>query len=264
MEEVNTDNNIPKPNIHKTLLDDENINSLIKDSFIKYEKVKLTISKVYIFMPIILSLVIIGFIVLIFFKVHPFLLLLYLFTLTPLVLIVMFIILWRLNKDKERIKQNVIKLLTNHFIIATFFMPNHRFKRRMFRTNKDYFDFENGHYYLDTNAIWLDDENYINMFYFYNVPNPLLFNFKYWLSKFFENKEKKILTKDSENNELELSYSSESIKLFRKDKLLQELHKGNGLSIFEIMLIIAVIIIIILEIVNLTKGTPPQNLMVSK
>jgi hypothetical protein len=254
----------PKPNNKDNLLNDKEIEPLIQKAFIEYDKIKIKISRIYMVVPIIITLLIIGFMALWYFHAHPFLIILYIFLVIPVISLVFFIFLWRAYKDKHRIKATLIKAITNHFIIATFFYENHRIKRRMFRTARDFFGFENGDYYMDTRSVWLDDENYINLFYFAGIPNPLLFNFKTWISKFFINKNSNppTITKDENGNEIEVSYSSESIKLFRKDKLLQELHKGNGLTIFEILLLVGVLIIIVLEIVNLTSGSGvPQQVV---
>lgn len=267
-ETINTTSNIPpppKPKLLKqktnldNLLQDKEIDTLLQKGFIDYEKVKKKISKLYIIVPSIIFLILLGLVPMFYYHAHPFLIILYIFVAIPIFCLLGIIIIWRAYKDKHRIKATIIKLLTNHYIIANIFYPNQRLKRRTFRTAKDFFGFDEGDYYIDNKAVWLDEENQVNLFYFYNIPNPLLFNFISNLAKFFQLKKEKPMETmiDKENNVLEVSYSSESIRLFRKDKLLKELHKGDTLTIGEIIVIVGILIIIVLQIVNLSKGQPP-------
>lgn len=132
--------------------------------------------------------------------------------------------------DRKRINAYLIKKLTKNFIIAEVFKQNKRKEFKTLKINKDALTASDGDkdYLIDLDAVWYDERNYPHIHYVENIPNGLLFNFQKNLLKFVDDFKKKLPTFDDIFNMIvDISYSSQSLQLLKKDKLVSELHKAN-------------------------------------
>lgn len=172
-----------------------------------------------------LSLIVLG--LLFFFKTRMIWIILYGVFIFPVLFFSGLIFFVRLYLDRNKIKGEIIKKVSKNFIIANFYRENRRIKKVVVLINKDgkTFNYNKGIYCIDKETIWLDDNNHPNCFYLENLPNPIIFGFQEDTRRFLDVvlQEKSSIAKDKNGRLIDLSFSSETLQQFKKDKIFQEL-----------------------------------------
>lgn len=200
-----------------------------KDIIIKPKSNRL---KFYIFPIISIFLSLLIFIILWLTNTRLLFIILYGILIFPLFFFSGIIFLIRLYLDKKRIKGKIIKKVSKNFIIANFYRENRRIDKIPLLINSDgqTFNYKKGLYMLSKSAIWLDENNYPNSYYVENIPNPLIFGFQKDINSFI----KATLREDTkgaisdEGLLIDLSFSSETLAMFKKDKIFAEFMRDSG------------------------------------
>jgi len=162
----------------------------------------------------------------------------------------------KLIKDKDKINNKVLPMITKNFIVANFLKENKRTKKVYLLINSDGIttNYKNGLYTIDKNAVWYDENNYPNLYYFEGIPNPLILLSEKNIKKFISavNNGSPNTALDDDGNLIDISFSSQNLQLFKQNKIFEELNKNpeatkTQLALFGI--ITALIIALILSIV---------------
>ena len=159
----------------------------------------------------------------------------------------------------------VLNLNFNKAIVrANFFLDNKRIVRKYFIYSGREIEYQKGLYMIDEKAIHIDSDNIPNVYYRFGCPNPIIFN----LTKEFEVYKKAvedtpkgfiISAKGLIGQFLDLSYSSENLRLFKDDKIFSELHKADKIDGMQLLIIgLIVVAIILIVVVLMGKGGNSQ------
>lgn len=224
-----------------------NINSIEKeDAFKRLPKIKQRISKIYFFGTItfLCSIGLIGMM----FVIHASIVLIIVLgmLLFPVICFSIVINLVQLYRDRTKLRNFLIKKLAKKYLIVNFFTDDKEFEQVAFSISGNSFEFQKGSYLLDESCIWRDENKIPNLFYKKGIPNPLIFDFSKYI-EVFSKADDKTQVFDDKNRILDLSYSSENLLLFKKDKIFQELHKETkGVGDFLIFIIMGIIFLVII------------------
>lgn len=145
----------------------------------------------------------------------------------PIMVIGLILLIWRYYKDKHKIKKAVVTQLVDNFVIARFYLPQKRVIERVCLLNKDGISFSLGQstYLVEEEKIWFNDNNHPVINYLPNIPNPIGFKFEDFLYKytlaFNQGELDKFL--DDEGNMIDLSFTSQNLHTFKKNKLFADL-----------------------------------------
>lgn len=156
--------------------------------------------------------------------------------------------------DRRKILGKAITTLSKNFIVANFFRENKRIDKVPRLVNDDglTFNYKKGIYTIDRETIWYDDNNFPNAYYIEGLPNPILFGFDKDIKNFI----KKFIS-DNPRNEgelIDLSFSSKTLQLFKKDKIFAEFSRNPDAEKTSLILmgvvalsIIAIVIIVLVR-----------------
>jgi hypothetical protein len=164
-------------------------------------------------------------------------------------LVFIIIRLW-LFGDFRTLKGNIVLKVTANYIIANFFLTQKRIVKRICLIEPDgiTFLYGTGIYNVDYSCVYLDEENRPNSFYVPNLPNPLRLDFMKYLKLALDSFRHSDV--ENFNEDLDVIYSAENLKLFKKDKFLEEFHRDNSEALNKmIMYIIAIAVISMIAIV---------------
>lgn len=215
-----------------------------KETSIQIEKIKSKISKLYIILPIniiaIIVLLVIGFII-----KSILMVVLVLLLGTPIFILSIIFFIIKLYRDLKKIKNFAIKKLSSNYIIARFFYSNKKIDEVYFRVSGNELKYSGGLYFIDEKAIYFNQDNKPIIDYDFNLPNPRIYSNKNILELYNNAKDKREI-KDKNGYIVDLSYSSETIQDFKKDKLFKEFHSGGSAETLSAITILGIIIILVL------------------
>lgn len=170
----------------------------------------------------------------------------------PIFVLSLLFYLIKLYRDKNKIKGFLINKLSKNFINAYFFTQNRKIKKLIFRVSGNEIIYNNGLYIIDEKCVWYNTDKEPIIFYLENIPNPIKFNFMKYIKKYDSAKIKSEVLDD--NLELlDLSYSSDGIQKFKKDKLFSELHKSETLINTSLLFGLIILVIIVIAIILITR-----------
>lgn len=212
------------------------------------KQVNKKIFKWYIIFGIVFFLVVAVSVIFFLLRIRILYLILWIILAIPIFLGSIIVILIRLYIDRNKIKSFVWKRLSKNVVIIEIFTKNKKKKRFALRITGTEFIWKGGLYLIDEKAVWFDKNNYPTLHYFEGIPNPLLFNFEYYLMK-YNNAKDKTSVKDEQSNIIDVSYSSTTLQQFKKDKLFSELHKSSIENITPLLMILGIVVVIVLLVV---------------
>lgn len=201
--------------------------------------------------------IIISSICLFVFKVKILYVILYFIIITPVFFFCIIANLIRLYMAWDRVSDwFVLNLNFGRAIIrANFFMDNKRIDRKYFIYSGREISYRNGIYFVDEKCIHMDNDSIPNIYFKFGLPNPLIFNFHREIDIYAKTPDKLNL-RGLAGQPLDISYSSENIKLFKDDKIFSELHKTDKMDGGTILIIIVLLIIVVLIAILLFRGQP--------
>lgn len=178
-----------------------------------------------------------------------------------------FIILFRfiIFNDWERIQQKII-LFRGNYVKAVFFSNQKRIKYRAVVPDINAREFYlNGLLYLiDMSCVYTDEDGIPTLFYLIGMPNPLKFDFLKYLELYFTRLQNGEHEENIKEN-LDVRYSSETLKLLKNDSLMSNMHKDRTAEQYKIFIyffiIIGLLIIVIIIMAILGNKTPVVNVM---
>lgn len=158
----------------------------------------------------------------------------------------------RLYLDKNKISGFIIKRLSKNYIIANMFKENKRLVKIVRKLDKEGkgFNYKEGFYCIDMDAIWFDQDNRPNSLYLENIPNPLIFEFSKNIKTFISevlSSTPKIAT-DSDGKLIDISFSATTLQLLKKDKIFKDLQR-NPESEKLVMILVGVIVLMLIALV---------------
>ena len=169
----------------------------------------------------------------------------------------------RLYLDKNKITNEIKKVLPVNFIIAYFFLTQKKLLKRVCIIDSDGISYKigKGRYIIDSEKVFYDENRFPCGFWLPNLPNQLGFDFSKELKRVSEvMKEKGFKIEDLENEKgetIDVTYSSRNLEVFRKDKVFKEFHQHSTpetmklvymlLGVLSLMMIIGFVLIIILR-----------------
>ncbi len=173
--------------------------------------------------------------------------------LTPVFIGMSMYFIIRIYWDRKKIQSKIIKNLSKNFIIANFFLTQKRIIKRVCLIKDDgiSFNIKDKLYILDFEKIWYDENNYPNSFYIPNYPNPLGFDFLKHFKGFIEQLKKGEEFKDEYGNLVDVTYDSQSLDKFKKDKFFTEMHKQITPEMLKIIYIMGGLLALSLGVVFL-------------
>lgn len=172
--------------------------------------------------------------------------------------------------DIQRLKNKII-IAQGDYIIATFFTSHKRISKRLIIPAEDGKSFDLGNkqiYIIDLDCVWMDENDIPNLHYVLGTPNPLKFDFTKYFNRYFErveNGENELNIKEN----LDVRYSADNLRLFKNDKIFQEMHRDTRADdekkfwlIFIIVIVFCILILIIVlvlgnkqPVVNIVQNT---------
>jgi len=121
---------------------------------------------------------------------------------------------------------NEVKIYTsNKYLLALFFMENRYLFPKLMKVNDDStFDFRKEPYIVDKSANFISVGRISISFYIKGLPNPLIFDFKKYIEHFIKEKNKnpKCDVLQFDNKYLDVGFSSENLREYKKNKLFSE------------------------------------------
>jgi len=217
-------NDIPLPPLPPKYKENERINNLEKNKIPNKRKLFYIIP---IFILLICGSIVVG---LVLSKASAILLIFVGICISPFSLFAIIFLIIRIYLDFSKAKEFVIKKVSKNFLIADFFQENRRLKSVVVLLNDDgrSFTYKGGLYMIEEECVWFDMFNYPHSYYLPNIPNPLKFGFQKDIKSFIDNllSNKVGNARDKEGNIIDISYSSKSLQLFKKDKIFSEFHKS--------------------------------------
>ena len=118
------------------------LRKLYADGFTEIEKIKTKISKIYYSIPICFLIAILINAIMFFSKLSIVWFIAINIFIFPLIAFGFIITLVKLYRDRQKIKNKLVKSISTYFICANFFMPNHKIRKCYFRlSNKTIFLF---------------------------------------------------------------------------------------------------------------------------
>lgn len=224
------------------------------------KRIKKKISKIYIFGTI--TLIILIAIVIFFFIVKQFILFVLSLVLgMPIFFLTIIFMLIKLYRDLNKIKGFIIKKLVRNYIIARFIYPSRKIEEVAFIVSSKEIKYKGGIYLIDEKGIYfnLDKEPYID--FYIGIPNCLLYNYNEYIKEYNTKKQELVNNPesfsftvfDSNNNVMDVAYSSETLQEFKKDKLFSELHKSSMESIMSWITLGLIFVVIIFLIIIVTR-----------
>lgn len=227
-----------------------------KDKFKNYQqlgKLKTKISKLY-FTGILATVIIFTITVfMIIVKISIVWIFIFLLFAIPIFLGSNAITLIKLYRDRNKIKNFLIKKVAQRFIIANFYTDDKKFKSVCFLVSGNEFNYGKNTYLVDNETIWYDIDKNANIFYREGIPNPIILNFNKMIDRYNASLDKTKVY-DDEGNLLDLSYSSETLQKFKKDKIFSELHSEGFKDLALPIIIFVGMLILIIIIVVFTGG----------
>lgn len=186
---------------------------------------------------------------------------LYMVFAVPITLILIGLIIFKSIRNYKKAQQDLFNKIPTKKLRVLMFMPDRKIKIFSVITLKDYFVFENGEYFINEKCIWKDFLGMNLIFYFYGIPNPIMFNFRANIQKYLDYFQKKVLGLNPEKvvvdgYEIEVAYNSENIKLLRQDNFINQLHGAINMSLKDILIYVFLFIIFIVQLIVLFKPNP--------
>lgn len=229
----------------KKILDAE-----LKDSDV-IKNIKKKIDKVWFFIITTSIVIIVTTILMFIFKVSLVIIFVWFIIAIPLSLGVGVVFIIKLVKDKDKIINKIIPVISRQALRIMIFANNKKLHDHFIIYTKSDFNFNNGTYLIDEKCIY-DYNGYPTIFYKENIPNPLLFDFMAEINFFNSRPE---LERKNPNgiigitgHKLILTYSSDTLIELLKKKFFLEFLKGKHDDLFKIiafgLIILALVIVI--------------------
>lgn len=170
----------------------------------------------------------------------------------PLFLGSILVILIRLYLDKNRIHDFILLKVSKNLIRANIKTKRGKVIRKYYRVLSFEFEWNGGIYLIDEEAVWMDEDNIPNLDYFEGIPNPLIYDFETVLHNYNISTDKESFI-DKKGNIVDVSYSSHTLKQFKKDKLFAELHSSGTEGIMQMFVVFMVAICVILLLIMIFR-----------
>lgn len=155
-------------------------------------------------------------------------------------------------------------LISNKYVLAIFFTKYRTIIPIVKKIDNDgSFNYgrgdNKGTYFVDKSASFISSGKIMVLFYMENIPNPLKFDFKKYLDKFIRLKSEnpKANVKDFEEETIDVSFSSQNIREFKKYKMFQEFFRDYQNDINKAIvavLMFAGMVVVLIFIMYLFKG----------
>ena len=167
----------------------------------------------------------------------------------PLFIMSILFLIMRVKMDSRKLIDVTTKKLSKNAIICYFFSTGLKLNRHYLVPDKNEIKYNGGLYFIDSKSIFLDSENRPCIFYLSGIPNPLKFNFFEYINKFRQIMESDKELLDFEGDAVEVSYSSDTIQEFKKDKFIRELHTSTGDIMKAFMMVGGIVIVFCITLV---------------
>lgn len=182
----------------------------------------------------------------------------YLFLAIPIVLLSGGFLFVRLYLDNKHIKSELVKALSNNYVIAKFFKEGKRSEEYAIRLNHDNMslNYEKGLYIVDSEAIYYNQDKRPCLDYDLGLPNPRIYdnsNVKISVSKQLATTGNPVL-RDFKGRKVDITYSSTNLDMFKKDKIIHDVHSNPAMEkmmyVFAGLLGLSFIVIVIIILVK--------------
>lgn len=177
------------------------------------------------------------------------------------------VLFWvRIYFDRHQVKAILGKALPQNYLLMTFWLPSRRKERRLVNRpklskNSEGYSVKLGdcEYMVDEEATYINDDGFTECDYLPNFPNPMLLLINKLLQsyqKVFE-EGNSINFKDSNNQPVDISFSSTYLKEFKKTRFFENLTKSSEevkfyqklcLGFFAVIILLIVLLVIVLVI----------------
>lgn len=146
----------------------------------------------------------------------------------PFFVINLIFLIGKIWKDSTLIKNDIISMTSNSYIVCKFFDDNKKIKDIVSLLNSDgkTIKYDNGIYTIDSRAIYYDEYNRPCIHFRKGFPNSLIFDFNKLpieAAKKYINGESPLI--NYEGHLIDVIYSSEGLQSFKKDHILEQFHR---------------------------------------
>lgn len=140
--------------------------------------------------------------------------------------------------DLGKVIADVKVFASGRYMVAIFFEENRLVVPVLKKLDKDgQFNYQKKPYVSDKSASFLTTSKIILAFYVKNIPNPLKFDFRKYINMYIDakSKDKKAKVVDFDGKVLDVAFSSENLRDYKKAKLFEEFFRDYAGEINKVL-----------------------------